>query len=1255
MSESTHLILNGAAIDLADCEPTLSLLRWLRLQQLSGTKEGCADGDCGACSVTLVETDAQGRRTLRAVNSCLLPMGMLAGRELLTVEALADGNKLHPVQQAMVDCGGSQCGYCTPGFVMSLLAGQLSGELDDDCFEGNLCRCTGYQPIRAAAAQLRAQGDAFASAIAQPSASAEAPGAARIRDFHSPTTIEAALHLKSITPGAVWIAGATDLGVDLSHHKPRAPTYIALDRIAELQRLEIGADQLRIGAGVNLRRLETELAGIFPALDQMLPWFAARQVRNRATLGGNLGTASPIGDLLPVLLALDAVIVCRNLRGTREIAIADYFVGYRQTALAADELITEVRLPRRADLLNCSYKVAKRQTDDISIVAAAFALAFDADGRIEHIRLAYGGVAAVPLRAQAVEQLLLGQTLNAALIERACAALRECFRPLDDHRASADYRRALCANLFAAFAGTLAAPRVAEGTPAETKTDVPENITDHQCIHAAATAPRHESAVGHVSGRAIYTDEQHPPSAQLSLYPVQAPHAHARILRVDGSAALAMPGVHAVLTASDIPGRNNTGPILHDEPLIPTDEVSYHGQAVAWVVAQSEAQARRAALSVRVDYEPLPACLSIEQALARDSFHLPPAQVARGDAASALAAAPHRLEGELGIGGQDHFYLETQASWAQLDSEGLLQVCASTQHPSETQHIVAQVLGIPSNRVVCRSLRMGGGFGGKETQANPYAALAALAAVRCGRPVRVKLTRGLDMQLTGKRHPFHARYRIGYDAQGQILAAEVELIADGGWSCDLSPPVLMRAMVHVDNAYYLPNVRISGRIAKTHLPSNTAFRGFGGPQGMLVGEEIIDRVARALVLPPEQVRERNFYRPGQTPDRNTTHYGQPVVDNHLPQLWAQLKRDGDFDARSRAVADFNASHSQRKRGLAITPVKFGISFNKTEYNQAGALVHIYTDGSVQLNHGGTEMGQGLHSKMIAVAAATLGVRPERIQIMVTSTDKVPNTSATAASSGSDLNGQAVKAACETLRNRLAQVAADRLRVATDRLIFTDGQVDVIDAPAPGLSFDEVVQAAYNQRISLSATGYYRTPGLHWDAASGQGHPFYYYAFGAALSEVEVCGLTGMHRLLRVDLLHDVGDSLNESIDRGQIEGGFVQGLGWLTCEELRWSVDGRLLTDAPSTYKIPTVGEVPQDFRVQLFRRADQSSRQVIGGSKAVGEPPLMLALSVREALRAAVAAFADAPPKRVDLACPATPESVWRAVTAVMGPSGER
>jgi xanthine dehydrogenase large subunit len=755
-------------------------------------------------------------------------------------------------------------------------------------------------------------------------------------------------------------------------------------------------------------------------------------------------------------------------------------------------------------------------------------------------------------------------------------------------------------------------------------------------------SPAHESAIGHVTGRAVYTDEQHAPTGQLSLWPVQTTQAHARILALDVDAARAMPGVVDVLTPDAIPGLNDTGPILHDEPLIPSEAVSYYGQAVAWIVAESEDQARAAAAAVRVELEALPAILELRDAITAQAFHRPPAKVECGEVDAALAAAPHRLQGEVMMGGQDHFYLETHTSWAQVDSEGLIQITCSTQHPSETQAIVAHVLGLASNRVVCRCLRMGGGFGGKETQANAFAALAALAAVRTGRPVRIKLPRWMDMQLTGKRHPFLGRFEVGFDGEGRLLAINAQLYADGGWSCDLSPPVLMRAMVHLDNAYFCPNTRIVGLIAKTNLPSNTAFRGFGGPQGMLVGEEILDRVARHLGLRADAVRERNFYGPD---GGETTPYGQPVIDNYLRPLWDQLKREADFERRRDEIRDFNRAHANTRRAIAITPVKFGISFNKTEYNQAGALVHLYADGSVQLNHGGTEMGQGLHSKMIEVAARVLGVRKARIQIMPTSTDKVPNTSATAASSGSDLNGQAVKAACETLLARLRPVAAGLLQGEPEEVVFADDQAVLRSDPQRRIDFEAVTRAAYGARVSLSATGYYRTPVIHWDPVAGQGHPFYYFAFGAAVAEVEVCGLTGAYTLRRVDLLHDVGESLIEAIDRGQIEGGFVQGLGWLSCEELRTGSNGRLLTDAPSTYKIPTVGEVPSDFRVALFQRPIEPSVDVIFGSKAVGEPPFMLALAVREALREAVAAFGGGSREPVQLASPATPEAVWRAI----------
>lgn len=757
----------------------------------------------------------------------------------------------------------------------------------------------------------------------------------------------------------------------------------------------------------------------------------------------------------------------------------------------------------------------------------------------------------------------------------------------------------------------------------------------------------HESARAHVTGRALYTDDLWPRYPQvLHAWPVQAPHAHARITRLEASPAYAVPGVVKVLTAADVPGLNDVG-TKGDEPLFPS-EVMYHGQAVAWVLAESEEAARLGAAQVEVEYEPLPAILTLEEAIRQGSFHGDMLQVRRGDVAQGLETSARVLEGELELGGQEHFYLETQASLALLDESGHLLVHASTQHPSETQEVVAQVLGLPRNQVTVQCIRIGGGFGGKEVQANPYAAVAALGAYLTQRPVRVRLSRLQDITLTGKRHPFYARFKVGFSEEGLLNALKIELFSDGGWSQDLSEPVLARALCHLDNAYYIPHLEATGRVCKTHKTSQTAFRGFGGPQGMVFIEEILDRVARSLGLPPEVVRERNFYRPSDTPETTTTHYGQVVKDaKRIRLIWDELKASADFDRRRREIAQFNAQNPHRKRGLAITPVKFGISFNFTTYNQAGALVLVYQDGSVQVNHGGTEMGQGLHTKIQQIAAEALGVPLEAIRVMPTRTDKIPNTSATAASTGADLNGAAVKEACEKIKGRLAVVAAQKFGVHPADVVFEDGQVYSIWKPTERIPFAEVVKAAYAQRVQLFADGFYRTPGLHWDKSRMQGQPFHYFVFGAAVSEVEVDGFTGQYTLRRVDILHDAGDSLSPLVDLGQVEGGFMQGVGWLTLEDLRWDAKGQVATRSASTYKLPSLSELPEVFNVRLLPKATESG--VVYGSKAVGEPPLMLAISVREALRDAIAAFGpEGSRSPVELASPATPEAVYWAIERV-------
>ena len=729
----------------------------------------------------------------------------------------------------------------------------------------------------------------------------------------------------------------------------------------------------------------------------------------------------------------------------------------------------------------------------------------------------------------------------------------------------------------------------------------------------------HESAALHVSGAALYTDDlvDRAPGC-LHAYPVQAPHAHARVMALDVRPALAIPGVVRVLTADDVPGVNDAG-VKHDEPLFPL-EVMFHGHAVCWVLGETLEAARLGSLAVQVDYDPLPSLITLSEAIAAQSFQGAAPRMERGDVDLAMASAPNVYRGEFEFAGQEHFYLETHCALALVDENGQIFVQSSTQHPSETQEIVAHVLGRASHEVTVQCLRMGGGFGGKEMQPHGFAAIAALGAVLTGRPVRLRLGRTQDLTMTGKRHGFYASWTVAFDDNGLIQALDAALTSDGGWSLDLSEPVQARALCHLDNAYWIPHIRARSRIAKTHKTSQTAFRGFGGPQGMLVIEDILGRCAPLIGLDPADLRRRNFYAPGQP-----TPYGQPVLDaDRLAIVWDQVLTTGEVVARGQAIARFNADHVNTKRGVAITPVKFGISFNLTAFNQAGALVHVYKDGSVLITHGGTEMGQGLHTKMIQVAATALGVPLERVRLAPTRTDKVPNTSATAASSGADLNGAAVKDACEQIRARLDAVAA-----------------------GAECSFDDLVRQAYLARVQLWAAGFYRTEGLHWDASLMRGEPFKYFAYGAAAAEVEVDGFTGAYHTRRVDIVHDVGESLSPLVDIGQVEGAFVQGAGWLTLEDLRWDDSdgasrGRLLTQSASTYKLPSFSEMPPVFNVALLEDAHHDG--AVYGSKAVGEPPLMLAFAVREALRQAVAAFGP-PGDSVELPSPATPEAVFWAI----------
>ena len=765
-------------------------------------------------------------------------------------------------------------------------------------------------------------------------------------------------------------------------------------------------------------------------------------------------------------------------------------------------------------------------------------------------------------------------------------------------------------------------------TPAEMAELFAQGITT-----GVGRSVKHDSADKHVSGEAIYIDDRLEYPNQLHVYARLSDRAHARIISVDTTPCYAFAGVRIAITHEDIPGLKDIGPLLPGDPLLAIDIVEFVGQPVVAVAAADLETARQAAMAAIIEYEDLEPVLDVVQALRNRHFVLDSHAHRRGDSASALASAPHRVQGTLHIGGQEHFYLETQISSVMPTEDGGMIVYCSTQNPTEVQKLVAEVLNVTMNKVVVDMRRMGGGFGGKETQAASPACLCAVIAHLTGQPTKMRLPRVEDMLMTGKRHPFYVEYDVGFDASGRLHGINFELAGNCGYSPDLSASIVDRAMFHADNAYYLGDATINGHRCKTNTASNTAYRGFGGPQGMVAIEEVMDRIARYLGTDPLAVRKVNYY--GKT-ERNVTHYHQTVEHNLLDELTAELEASSDYQQRRESIRRFNAHSPILKKGLALTPVKFGISFTASFLNQAGALVHVYTDGSIHLNHGGTEMGQGLNVKVAQVVAEVFQVDIDRVQITATNTDKVPNTSPTAASSGADLNGKAAQNAAEIIKQRLVEFAARHYRVSEEDVEFRNGHVRVREEI---FSFESLIQQAYFAQVPLSSTGFYKTPKIFYDRSQARGRPFYYFAFGAACCEVVIDTLTGEYKMLRTDILHDVGASLNPAIDIGQIEGGFVQGMGWLTTEELVWNAKGKLMTNGPAGYKIPAVADMPIDLRVTLVENR-KNPEDTVFHSKAVGEPPFMLGIAAWCAIKDAVASLANYR-EQPQIDAPATPERV--------------
>ncbi|KAK5847441.1 hypothetical protein PBY51_016565 [Eleginops maclovinus] len=1282
-SDELIFFVNGKKIVERNADPETTLLTYLRRKLgLTGTKLGCAEGGCGACTVMLSRYQTQSQQLLHhAVNACLAPLCSLHLVAVTTVEGIGSvARKLHPVQERIARSHGSQCGFCTPGIVMAmyaLLRNNATPNMADleEAFQGNLCRCTGYRPILEGFKTFTVEGgccggkgrengccmtNGNAAQQNQEEDNDEATSLFNAEDFtpfdptqevifppelmslsrgqwssslcfrgpraawFQPGSLQEFLNLKWKHPNARVVVGNTEVGIEVKFKNMVYPVILAPAFIPEMNDVTHTEDGIEFGAACTLshmgavlkRALETlppHQTEVFLAVLEQLRWFAGLQIRNVAAVGGNIMTASPISDLNPVFMAAGCKLTLVDKDGTREVQMDDgFFTGYRKTIVRPQEVLLSIQIPySKKNQFVSAFKQSPRREDDISIVTAAMSVSFaPATNVVEDLRLSYGGMAASTKLATKTAKRLLGRQWGEELLQEACSSLAEEMT-LDPSAPGGmvTYRRTLTLSLFYKFYLTVLQKLEEQGVTVEkvrpdclSAAEVyhPETPSSAQIYQAVPEGRSQEDVVGHpmmhlsalqqATGEAVYCDDVPLYENELYLALVTSSKAHANILSVDSSAAEAMPGVVCCVFAADIPGSNSTGPILNDDTVFASGQVTCVGHIIGAVVADTQLHAQRAARAVQVRYEELTPIVTIQEAIASQSFYQPIRSIQNGDLEAGFKQADHILEGEMHIGGQEHFYLETNVSLAVPREDGEMELFVSTQAATKTQSLVAKALGVPANRVVVRVKRMGGGFGGKESRTTLLSTVVAVAANKLRRPVRCMLDRDEDMLISGGRHPFYGKYKVGFLNSGKVVALDVSYYSNAGNSMDLSQSVMERALFHMENSYSLTNIRGRGFVCRTNLPSNTAFRGFGGPQGMMVTESWITDVAQSLGKPAEEVRRLNLYMEGQK-----TPYNQILGQFTLDRCWDECMSRSQYQQRRVAVDLYNRQNRWTKRGLAIVPTKFGISFTALFLNQAGALVHIYTDGSVLLTHGGTEMGQGLHTKMVQVASRVLGIPCSKIHVSETSTNTVPNTSPTAASASSDLNGAAVQNACEILTKRLEPYKT------------------------PTGSWEDWVRAAYFNRVNLSANGFYKTPDLGYDFETNSGRAFNYFTYGVACSEVEIDCLTGAHKNLSTTIVMDVGHSLNPAIDIGQVEGAFMQGVGLFTLEELHYSPQGVLLTRGPGSYKIPGFGDIPTQLTVSLLR--DAPNDKAIFASKAVGEPPLFLAASVFYAIKDAVSA----------------------------------
>ncbi len=1272
MRDAVRLYLNGEPTEVRGTAAFLTVSEFLREEmRLTATKVVCAEGDCGACSVLLGRPRGDGSLRYRAVDSCIAFVYQLDATHLVTVDALGSTAHPSPVQRAMIENFGSQCGFCTPGFVVALTAlseNATTGPLREAelrrGLSGNLCRCTGYRQILDAGLSLGEPPsshlqDLFAEEVIAADLARWARDSVAVEDGGRrvvlPRDVETAAAVLERHPEARIVSGATDLGVARNKGREEATDVVALSaRIEALSGVEItrsddGTETVAIGALTVWSEIVSALDERFPEFTRILDVFGAPQIRHLGTIGGNLMNASPIGDAIPCLIACDAQLELVSAKGARWLPIDGFYTGYKETLLERGELLARIRfeIPRSDEVFRL-FKVSRRLDLDISIFTAAIRFFADDAGVISDPKVVMGGVGPVVMRLPETEALLAGETVSEELFARAGQIAQGEITPITDVRGRAEYRLQLAANVL------LRTWRDVDAGWKRTPPDERECGLALEAVTAAAppdpNSLHHDSASGHVTGSAPYVEDLPHREGELVVGFVGAPHARGTIERIDTRAARNVPGVEGVFTAADLPHHRPFGPIFHDEPFLPKREFHYLGQPLVVLAATSRHALKAAQKLVVIEAQKLEPTLRIEEAEERGEFLGPQRVIARGGLAKAFKAASHELEGSLRTGGQEQFYLESQAALAIPRENDELTIISSTQNPTEIQAVAAEVLDLGMHQVICEVKRMGGAFGGKETQAAIPALMAALVARQTGRPARVVYSKDDDMKLTGKRHEALVGYRIGFDGDGHILAADFEVRTNGGAFADLSTAVLERLMLHLDNAYYLPAVRITAQVCRTNLPPNTAFRGFGGPQGMAVIETVMEEVAQHLDLDSLEVRTANLYARDPDPGNersNTTPYGQPVVSNLLPEIMPRLARDADYNARREEIRQFNQSNETYLRGLSLVPVKFGISFTNKTLNQANALVNVFTDGTVQVSTGATEMGQGVNTKIAQVVAEEFSIDPRRVVVLQTSTEKNNNTSPTAASASTDLNGTAAVRACATIRRRLATLAADHFasrkqgRVASpEAVVFDCGEVFDRRAPTRRLTFQELIKKAHTERVDLGARGFYATPGVDFNRETGRGTPFYYFTTGGCVAEVLIDRDFGTLQVERLDVLMDIGKPINFEIERGQVIGGLVQGIGWVTAEELVYDPGGALLSHSPTTYKIPAVSDLPPVMNIDFID--NDLNHKNLRSTKAVGEPPLMLAIAVFTAVKDALA---QARGCSRNLQLPATHEEILRVL----------